>query len=54
VLNLGKFPLADEELSKIAVCRKCKARNSSKAVKCRKCGSIYLRPKAKEKRAKKA
>jgi ribosomal protein L40E len=50
---MGKFPLADEVLGKIVICRKCKARNHAGTLKCRKCGSIYLRPKRKEKRVKK-
>jgi large subunit ribosomal protein L40e len=50
---MGKFPEADEMLSKISVCRKCKTRNKRNAKKCRKCGSSYLRAKRKEIRAKK-
>ena len=50
---MGKFPLADEALVRIVVCRKCKSRNKAGAEKCRKCGSIYMRPKRKEKRVKK-
>lgn len=50
---MGKFPLADEVLVSIAICRKCKARNNAGAEKCRKCGSPYLRIKRKEKRVKK-
>jgi large subunit ribosomal protein L40e len=50
---MGKFPLADETIAQTMVCRKCKARNRVGAEKCRKCGSIYLRPKHKELRVKK-
>lgn len=50
---MGKFPLADEELTKTVICRKCKSRNKAGATKCRKCGSKYLRPKNKDLRAKK-
>ncbi len=50
---MGKFPIADEQLAKIVVCRKCKARNKAGAKMCRKCGSKALRPKRKELRAKK-
>ena len=50
---MGKFPLADEQLSMTVVCRKCKARNKAGALRCRKCGSPYLRPKSKELRVKK-
>jgi ubiquitin-large subunit ribosomal protein L40e len=50
---MGKFPLADEALTKVLICRKCKARNSKGREKCRKCGSVYLRPKHKELRVKK-
>ncbi len=50
---MGKFPLADEVLTKMAICRKCKARNHAGAEKCRKCGSPYMRPKRKDKRVKK-
>ncbi len=50
---MGKFPLADEKLSQIVVCRKCKARNKAGTKMCRKCGSKALRPKRKELRAKK-
>lgn len=50
---MGKFPLADNVLGHMVVCRKCKARNRVGVEKCRKCGSTYLRPKRKEKRVKK-
>ena len=50
---MGKFPEADAELIKILVCRKCKTRNKKDLKKCRKCGSIFLRPKRREIRAKK-
>lgn len=50
---MGKFPIADEVLSRIWICRKCKARNRAGSSMCRKCGSGYLRPKHKDTRAKK-
>ncbi len=50
---MGKFSLADEALTSIWLCRKCKARNRAGAEKCRKCGSRYMRVKRKEKMAKK-
>ncbi|MEM3841519.1 MAG: 50S ribosomal protein L40e [Candidatus Micrarchaeaceae archaeon] len=50
---MGKFPIADLELSKVKICKKCKARNSAKSTMCRKCGYKYLRPKNKEPKAKK-
>jgi len=51
---MGKFPIADAEISKIWICKKCKSRNRAFADKCRKCGSRYLRPKRKALKAKKA
>jgi ribosomal protein L40E len=50
---MGKFPEADAVLAKINICRKCKTRNKKTVVKCRKCGSKYMRPKRKDIRAKK-
>ena len=50
---MGKFGLADEMLTRIWVCRRCKARNRAGSEKCRKCGSRYLRVKRKEARVKK-
>ncbi|MEW6528914.1 MAG: 50S ribosomal protein L40e [Candidatus Micrarchaeota archaeon] len=50
---MGKFAEADVEIAKIVICRKCKARNKKGATKCRKCGSVYMRPKRKDIRAKK-
>ena len=50
---MGKFPIADEQLARMVVCRKCKARNKAGAERCRRCGSIYLRPKSRELRVKK-
>ncbi|MGC8586518.1 MAG: 50S ribosomal protein L40e [Candidatus Micrarchaeia archaeon] len=50
---MGKFPIADAEISKVWICKKCKARNPAGATKCRKCGYPYLRPKRKSVRAKK-
>ena len=42
---MGKFPLADLQIKKIWVCRKCKSRNHAGAEKCRRCGYKYLRSK---------
>jgi len=53
VIFMGKFAEADAVLSKISICRKCKARNKRGVPACRKCGSIYLRPKRKDIRVKK-
>ena len=50
---MGKFPIADAEISKTAICKKCKSRNRAGALKCRKCGYTYLRPKRKEIKSKK-
>ena len=50
---MGKFPAADAELAKIAICKKCKSRNHAGAAMCRKCGYKNLRPKRKDIRAKK-
>jgi len=44
---MGKFPEADAQITKIWICKKCKARNKKGAKKCRKCGYTYLRPKKK-------
>jgi ribosomal protein L40E len=51
---MGKFAEADAEISKTMICRRCKTRNKKGILKCRKCGSPYLRPKNKEIKAKKA
>lgn len=50
---MGKFPIADAEISKIYICKRCKARNRAGADKCRKCGYPVLRPKKKELKTKK-
>jgi ubiquitin-large subunit ribosomal protein L40e len=50
---LGKFPIADAQISKIVICRKCKSRNKLGVERCRKCGYSYLRPKRKDIRVKK-
>ncbi|MBU0586682.1 50S ribosomal protein L40e [Candidatus Micrarchaeota archaeon] len=50
---MGKFPEADAEIVKIVICRKCKSRNKRTLKKCRKCGSIFMRPKRKDIRIKK-
>lgn len=51
--NLGKFPIADAELAKISICKRCKARNKRGAEMCRKCGYRALRPKRKDIKVKK-
>jgi len=53
VYFMGKFAEADAVVSRISICRKCKARNKNTARKCRKCGSVYMRPKRKDIRVKK-
>lgn len=50
---MGKFAVADAEITKIRICRKCKGRNSAKAAKCRRCGCTFLRPKNKTVKRKK-
>ncbi|MDE1811066.1 MAG: 50S ribosomal protein L40e [Candidatus Micrarchaeota archaeon] len=50
---MGKFPIADAELAKIMICKRCKARNRKGAEKCRKCGYGALRPKRKDIKVKK-
>ena len=50
---MGKFPIADAEISKIWICKKCKSRNKAGAEKCRKCGYRSLRPKRKDIKVKK-
>ena len=51
---MGKIQIADAEIAKIMICKKCKARNKLKSKKCRKCGSPYLRPKNKNVKTKKS
>ena len=53
VVSMGKFAEADAIISKIFICRKCKTRNKRGALKCRNCGSVYMRPKRKDIRVKK-
>jgi len=53
VIFLGKFAIADAEIAKVWICKRCKARNKRGAEMCRKCGYKVLRPKRKEIRAKK-
>ncbi len=47
---MGKFPIADKALLKTWICKKCKARNSPNAEKCRKCDYKNLRPKRAKKK----
>jgi len=42
---MGKFPIADKALTLVRICKKCKARNSAHAERCRKCDYTHLRPK---------
>tara|TARA_Y100000758_G_scaffold281822_1_gene229636 strand:- start:2627 stop:2776 length:150 start_codon:yes stop_codon:yes gene_type:complete len=49
---MARFPEAEARLLEKKICMKCNARNAYKAVKCRKCDSKQLRPKAKEGRGK--
>ncbi len=42
---MGKFPIADKAIFKVRICKRCKARNSLGAVRCRKCDYPNLRPK---------
>jgi len=50
---MGKFPIADAALSKVWICKRCKARNKAGSEMCRKCHYKYLRPKRKTLKAKK-
>ncbi len=50
---MARFSIAEADMARIWICRKCKARNAAGVSKCRKCGSKYLRPKNKAARAKK-
>ncbi len=50
---MGKFPIADAEILKVYICKRCKARNFAGAKTCRKCGYHALRPKNKDTKAKK-
>ena len=50
---MGKFAIADAEISRIWICKKCKGRNKAGAERCRRCGYGVLRPKNKEIKAKK-
>ncbi|MEM0149507.1 MAG: 50S ribosomal protein L40e [Candidatus Micrarchaeaceae archaeon] len=50
---MARFPVVDAELSRIWICKRCKARNNAGSTKCRKCGYKYLRPKNKESKKKK-
>jgi len=53
VLTMGKFAIADAEIARIWICKKCKGRNKAGAKRCRRCGYGVLRPKNKEIKAKK-
>jgi large subunit ribosomal protein L40e len=47
---MGRFPEAEARLLKKKICMNCYARNPLRAVRCRKCKSKQLRPKAVESR----
>ncbi len=47
---MGKFPIADKALTKIFICKKCKARNPRGALRCRKCDYPNLRVKRSRKK----
>ena len=49
---MGKFAIADAEISKIWICRSCKGRNKAGSKKCRRCGYSGLRPKKKDTKSK--
>jgi len=42
---MGKFPIADRKVANTLICKKCKARNSRAATKCRMCDYPNLRAK---------
>lgn len=50
---MGKFAVADAEIMRTRICRKCKARNGRRNAKCRRCGYSFLRPKNKTVKRKK-
>jgi large subunit ribosomal protein L40e len=50
---MGKFPIADAELAKVWICKRCKGRNRAGAEKCRRCGYGVLRAKHKDIKTKK-
>lgn len=47
---MARFEVAESRLFNVKICRRCKARNPVRSLKCRKCGYKWLRPKAKEPR----
>ncbi|HID26089.1 MAG TPA: 50S ribosomal protein L40e [Thermoplasmata archaeon] len=47
---MARFPEAEARLLEKKICMKCGARNSIRAVRCRRCRSKDLRVKAKENR----
>ena len=49
---MAKFAEAENELNKVLVCMKCKARNPKTSKRCRKCGAKDLRPKRKQTKGK--
>ena len=49
---MGKFAVADAEISKIWICRSCKGRNHAGVKKCRRCGYPGLRAKKKDSKSK--
>ncbi|MCH2439858.1 MAG: 50S ribosomal protein L40e [Candidatus Poseidoniia archaeon] len=49
---MARFPEAEARLFSKKICMRCNARNSVRAVRCRKCNSSELRAKARESRGK--
>jgi large subunit ribosomal protein L40e len=47
---MAKFPEAENRLLNKKICMKCGASNAARALRCRRCRSRELRPKAKESR----
>jgi large subunit ribosomal protein L40e len=52
VNNMGKFPEADARLLNKKICMSCYSKNSVRATRCRRCGYVGMRLKAKESRKK--
>ncbi|ATZ61029.2 MAG: 50S ribosomal protein L40e [Methanosarcinales archaeon Met12] len=48
---MARFPEAEKKLLNVKICMKCKARNSVRADRCRKCGYTGLRMKSKMSKA---
>ncbi|ABD42562.1 LSU ribosomal protein L40E [Methanospirillum hungatei JF-1] len=48
---MARFPEAEARLLNVKICMHCNARNPVRAVSCRKCGYVHLRPKNKDRKA---